>query len=114
VSIRSFLHRRLKIGGHRWLATVQESICDPLDGGREISYRAIRKCALCGCLEKDWRIVGSSEDAAPKPAIRRQTAVGDWRLSLVGLVLKPFALVIFLVLLMHSGWQGLRVLLRVA
>ncbi len=114
MSIRSFCHRRLKIGGHRWLPTVQHSIYDPLDGGREISYRAVRKCALCGCIDKDWRVVGNAEDAVTMPAARRRKPDTDWRFSLVGLLLKPVAIVVFLVLLIVSGAQGLRGLLRLA
>ncbi len=102
MSVRSLAHRHLKIGGHDWGPTVQESIVDPLDGGREISYRAIRKCRLCKCIEKDWRVVDSASNDAP--IRRRKQAPGtDWRFSLVGLVLKPFAIVALLALLLVSA-----------
>ena len=102
MSVESFFHRRLKLVGHRWSATVQESIVDPLDDGREISYRAIRKCRLCKCIEKDWRVVDSV--ATDTPARRRpQTLATDWRFSLVGLLLKPLAIVALLVLLLVSA-----------
>ena len=81
MSVRSLAHRHLKIGGHDWAPTVQESIVDPLDGGREISYRAIRKCRLCKCFEKDWRVVDSPTTDAPARR-HRQTLKTDWRFSL--------------------------------
>ncbi len=102
MSVRSFSHRHLKIGGHDWLPTIQESIFDPLDGGREISYRAIRKCRLCHCIEKDWRVVdGAASEARRYP--RTPAAVADWRFSLVGLMLKPLAIIALLVLLLVNA-----------
>ena len=96
-----FFHKRLKIGGHKWLPTVHQSICDPLDGGREISYRAMRKCALCGCVDKDWRVVDGSETRIDRPSA--QVVETDWRLGLVGLALKPFAIVALIALLLING-----------
>ena len=117
MSVRSLAHRHLKIGGHDWAPTVQESIVDPLDGGREISYRAIRKCRLCKCIEKDWRVVDSH--AADKPARRdSKPPKTDWRFSLVGLVLKPLAVIALLALLLVSAAsqsvRGVRGLLGIA
>ena len=103
MSVRSFSHRHLKIGGHDWLPTVQESIFDPLDGGREISYRAIRKCRLCHCVEKDWRVIDVAASATRRSPSRTHAAATDWRLSLVGFVLKPLALVALLVLLLANA-----------
>jgi hypothetical protein len=109
MSVRSFSHRYLKIGGHDWGPTVQESIVDPLDGGREISYRAIRKCRLCRCIEKDWRIVDADaaqtrqSPARRTPPNKASNAMGDWRFSLVGLLLKPLAIVVLLILLLANA-----------
>ncbi len=103
MSVESFFHRRLKIGGHRWLPTVHESIVDPLDGGKEISYRAIRRCALCRCMEKDWRVADGSEIRASRSTFSPREPGADWRFSLVGLLLKPLAIVAFAVLLLVNG-----------
>ena len=98
-----FFHRRLKLGGHRWLPTVHQSIVDPLDGGKEISYRASRKCALCGCIDKDWRVVDGTETRIERPSYNIQARETDWRMGLVGLLLKPVAIVAFLALLLING-----------
>ncbi len=108
MSVESFFHRRLKLVGHRWSATVQESIVDPLDDGREISYRAIRKCLLCGCIEKDWRVVDHPTTEPLRRPRTRQDTPGDWRLSLLGLALKPFALVAFVMLLALNTIHNIR------
>ena len=103
MSVRSLVHRRLKIGGHRWLPSVQQSICDPLDNGREISYRITRQCALCGCVEKDWRVLDGSEVQASRPSSRPQNIAAEWPFRLIGLLLKPLALVALLTLLLVNG-----------
>ena len=103
MSVRSFSHRHLKIGGHDWLPTVQESIFDPLDGGREISYRAIRKCRLCNCVEKDWRVLDGAGSETRRSPPRTRAATADWRFSLVGLMLKPLAIIALLVLLLANA-----------
>ena len=101
MSVQRFFHRRLKIGGHRWLATVHESIVDPLDGGKEISYRASRKCALCGCIDKDWRVVDGTETHIARPSFNASERPAGW--GMIGLLLKPLAIVVLLVLLVANA-----------
>ncbi len=103
MSVQRFFHKRFRIGGHKWLPTVHQSVVDPLDGGREISYRAIRKCALCGCIDKDWRIVDGSETRIERPAFKAHEQDVSWPLGLVGLLLKPLAIVVLLVLLVVNA-----------
>ncbi len=103
MAVRKFLHKRLRVGGHKWLPTVHSSIYDPLDGGREISYRATRKCALCGCVDRDWRVVDGSETRIDRPPAKAAFTEAGLSFGLLGLLLKPFAIVALLVLLVVSA-----------
>lgn len=103
MAVRKFLHKRLKIGGHKWLPTVHSSVYDPLDGGKEISYRATRKCALCGCVDKDWRVVDGTETRIERPTIAAPFREDGGSFGLVGLLLKPLAIVVLLVLLVINA-----------
>ncbi len=101
MTVQRFFHKRLKIGGHRWLPTQHESIFDPLDNGKEISYRATRKCALCGCIDKDWRVVDGTETRIERATFNAKSS--DTGFGMIGLLLKPLAIVVLLVLLVGNA-----------